>query len=265
MEPVKSDRKILFLDIENVAYPENIFNTYGKYRTGAGFFPDKGYILVFGYKWLGDDEARSVIRSKKSFKIDPESESKLCVGDDEILEEIHSIINQADIVVTYYGKGHDMPFINGRLLRKGLYLNPNIKHIDLYRTVKSAMRLSSHRLDNVAAFLGTDRKEKVSYALWPRTWAGDYDALLDMAHYCRGDVTALEGPFNALLPFMKDLPTMNVRTKFNLTSCPKCSSTNTTKAGFWVAANKTHQAYRCKNCSSTVKGEVIDREALTTN
>jgi hypothetical protein len=120
--------KILFFDIENIFRPEHIFHPgkKGRYSSrAAGFCSDLSYVLVFGYAWLGE-EPKSIYMTKGQMKKDP-------LTDDYILDEIKTIMDQADVVVTWYGKGHDYPFLVSRLAARGNYLDPDIKHID-YQT-----------------------------------------------------------------------------------------------------------------------------------
>jgi DNA polymerase elongation subunit (family B) len=247
-------RKILFLDIENIARPENIFRTSGKWQRPAGFSSDLAYILCFGYKWLHEPEAKCILKDKKLFKSNP-------IGDAELMQPIYDVIKEADVVVSWYGAGHDMPFTTARLAASGLYLDRKIPHLDLYKTAKSAFSMSSNRLDAVAEFLGAERKDKISYANWPMTWAGDWDAYKLIADYCEQDVLVLESLYHKMLPLVTNHPNMVKPKSFKepCGQCTKCGSTNVIKAGFWIANQATYQKYACKNCHSHVKGEKVDR------
>lgn len=246
----KSDRKVLFLDIENISRPEHIFRTSGKWKRPAGFSADLAYILCFGYKWLHEDEVKCIYRSKESFKANP-------IGDADIMQDIFDVVSQADVVVTWYGAGHDVPFTCTRLAQAGLYLDRKTPHIDLYKTAKSAFSMSSNRLDAVAEFLGAERKEKIGYDNWPMTWAGDWEAYERIATYCKQDVIVLEDLYKKMLPLVINHPSMNAG---NIKGqCSKCGSSNVVKGGFWIAANTTYQKYNCKDCHSAVKGEKLLR------
>ena len=180
-----SELKILFMDLENLVQPKHIFHPgqRGKFGRAAGFCSDLAYILVFGYKWLGQP-AQSIQMTKKQMKENP-------FTDVYLLDRAREIMDQADVVITWYGRGHDVPFLNSRLSQHGKFLDPKTKHIDLYDVAKRKLRLSSNRLDNVASFFGVENKIKVSHQLWPDTWAGNHESLLTMAEYCRQDVEVL--------------------------------------------------------------------------
>ena len=177
--------KILMIDLENVMRPEHIFppGKQGRFGRAAGFCADLAYILVFGYQWLGE-EPKSLQATKKQFKQDP-------LTDEHFIAHAAEIMSQADVIVTWYGKGHDVPFLASRLAKHGIYLDTATKHIDLYDVAKKKLRLSSNRLDSVATFFGLEQKMKVSPLLWADCWAGKYESLLEMAEYCRQDCKVL--------------------------------------------------------------------------
>lgn len=243
------NKKILFMDLENLHRPEHIFNSGkpGRFRPRpAGFCSDLAYILVFGYKWLGDDKARSLTVSKKEFKNDP-------FDDGPILQEMYDIMMQADIVVTWYGKGHDFPFLTTRLAQKGLYLDTQIKHIDLFQVASKKLRLSSNRLDNVSKFFGQEPKMKIGGKIWADCWSGNYDSLQLMAEYCRQDVEVLEQVYHKMAPLGIGLPTPKQDTPV----CHTCGQATLVGNGTRTTLVNTYRRLRCTSCGSHQKGEVI--------
>lgn len=242
-------QKILLFDIENLHRPEHIFNSGkpGRFRPRpAGFCSDLAYILVFGYKWLGDDGAQSLTVAKKEFKADP-------FDDSPILEAAYNIMMQADVVVTWYGKGHDFPFLTSRLVQKGLYLDTSIKHIDLYQVANKKLRLSSNRLDNVSKFFGQEPKMKIGAKTWADCWAGNYDALQLMAEYCRQDVEVLEQVYYKLAPLGIGLPEY----KTDVPTCPTCNNATLIGNGIRTTVNRKYRRLRCTTCGSHTKGELL--------
>ena len=104
-----NELKILFMDLENIVQPKYIFHPgqRGKFGRAAGFCSDLAYILVFGYKWLGHPP-QAMYMNKKQMKENP-------FTDIHFLERAKEVMDQADVVVTWYGKGHDVPLLNSRL------------------------------------------------------------------------------------------------------------------------------------------------------
>lgn len=242
--------KILFLDLENVVHPRHIFHPgkRGKFGRAAGFCSDLAYILVFGYMWLGE-KPKAVYMTKKQMKEDP-------VTDTHILMQAKAIMEQADVLVTWYGKGHDFPFLVSRLARIGEYLDTEIKHIDLYDIAKKKLRLSSNRLDAVATFFGVENKTKVSHALWPATWAGDHKALLEMADYCKQDVLVLSQVYEKMLGLGLPLPDLAAHSKKQI--CPSCGGSKLHGNGYRVTKTRRYKRLRCADCGAHHKGDKVD-------
>lgn len=248
---MKKDLKILFFDIENLHRPEHIFNSGkpGRFSSRpAGFCGDLAYILVFGYKWLGDSKAQSIMATKKDFTGDP-------LTDSTILKQIHEVMSEADIIVSWYGEGHDFPFTTTRLAQAGMYLDQEIKHIDLMKVAKKAFSLSSNRLNNVAKFFNLELKTDIDKKVWADCWRGDYDALTEMAAYCRQDVEVLHQIYDKLVPLTNRLPHMGVhKGRCAEHSCSKCGSTKLEGNGRRVTKLHTYQRLRCLDCGGSTKG-----------
>src|SRR3990167_2779890 len=68
---------------------------------------DLGFVIVFGYKWLGEKSAHVLTINKKDLqKFD----------DRELLVRVSKLLQQADVVVTHYGSNFDKKFLQGRLM-----------------------------------------------------------------------------------------------------------------------------------------------------
>ncbi len=243
--------KVLFFDIENLMKPEHIFNSGKPGRFSAkpaGFCADLAYILVFGYKWLGDDKAQYIIPSKKDFKQDPTT-------DITILPQVFDVLNSADVVVTWYGAHHDFPFTTSRLAQQGMYLDQKIKHVDLHAVAKKVLALSSNRLGKVSRFFGQEDKTNISPAVWARTWGGDYDALTEMAEYCVQDVEVLEQVYTKLLPLHSRMPITKAAQAEK--TCNTCGGTRLQARGRRVTLKKMYQRYQCQECGSWTSGELL--------
>lgn len=243
--------KILFMDLENLARPENLFHPGKKSRFGdrqAGFCADLSYILVFGYKWLGT-EAQAIHLTEEEFAKDPYT-------DRPILEKALEVMDKADLVVTWYGKGHDFPYLASRLAQAGLYLDPSTKHLDLMDVAKKRLRLSSNSMNAAAAFFGLPKKLYVSPKLWVDCWAGKYQALEDMATYCKQDCDVLENLYQQMLGLGVSIPDVAKLSSIK-DGCPSCGSTKLTGKGYRVTKLKRYQRLQCLDCGSSHKGKEV--------
>lgn len=239
--------KILFMDLENLQRPEHIFHPgkRGRFSSrAAGFCADLAYILVFGYKWLGDKKAHSIQATKKDFKSNP-------LTDETFLQEIFEVMNQADVVVTWYGSGHDFPFLTTRLAKHGMYLDQKTCHLDLFKTAGKHLRLSSNSLNSVAKFFGLAQKIEIDKCMWSDCWMGKYDSLMVMAEYCRQDVEVLEQVYHKLIPLGTALPNRPGE------GCHTCGGTALQKNGYRVTKTHRYVRMRCTKCGASQKGERI--------
>lgn len=245
--------KILYLDLENIMRPEHIFHpgARGKFSSrAAGFCADLAYILVFGYKWHGE-ASQSIQSTKAQFKADP-------LTDKHLLARMAEVVDQADVIVTWYGKGHDVPFLVSRLAQQGIYIDPKVRHIDLYQVAKRTLRLSSNKLDSVARFFGLEQKMKVSPELWARCWRGDYEALTEMATYCRQDCDVLANVYEKMLALGVNLPHIGKHKHPEAEhSCPSCGSLHYVGKGRRVTKLRKYQRLQCKECGTSYIGDEI--------
>lgn len=246
--------KVLFFDIENIHRPEHIFNSGKPGRFAprpAGFCADLAYILVFGYKFLGDAHARSITATKKDFKSDP-------LTDNSILADIYAVMSEADVIVSWYGEGHDYPFIISRLAQAGYYLDTEIRHVDLFKVASKKLRLSSNRLNNVSKFFGQEPKMDIDKKTWADCWSGNYEALQHMADYCRQDVEVLEQVYNKLLPLGTKMPHFGKSKGYDDTSsCAHCGSTRLIGHGYRVTKLMKYHRLHCNDCGGKMKGKKV--------
>lgn len=247
-----SKLRILLFDIENIHLPKHIFNSGKPSRFAsrpAGFCADLAYILVFGYKWLGSKKAEYIIPSKKEFKQNH-------LTDEYILNKIYDILNEADVVMTWYGSVHDFRFVTARLAQQGKYLDQRIKHVDLHKTAKTVLPLSSNRLNAVAQFFGKELKTDISHEIWAKTWQGDYSALVEMAEYCKQDVEVLEQVYHALKPLVDNMPHVRKYVSADgVISCPLCESPNVHNRGRRVTKVYNIKRLQCQDCAGWFDGE----------
>lgn len=240
------------MDLENVQHMTNIFHP-GNYarKRAAGFCSDLAYILVFGYKWLGEP-AQYILPDVDAFKTIPHDMKEI---DKSLVQKAVEIMMSADVVVTWYGSGHDFKFLTARSAIHDVFMPQNIPHIDLYRVASRQLPLSSNRLDNVAKLFGCELKTKISPGLWPRCWMGDRDALVEMADYCAQDCTVLEQVYLKLRPLIKNHPHLGAIAGAGPTACRNCASTDYVENGTYATTSgQLYKRLRCNNCQASFKG-----------
>ena len=199
-----SEPKILLLDVE-----------------ATGLKADFGIILCFGYKWLGQKKVYCpAISDYPEFNKNPAAEEPL-------LRDIYKVIEQADMVITYYGTGYDFKFLTAKFMEYGIGIWPNVPHVDLYYTVKRNFAISRKSLQNVGYYLKlSNEKSGVEGRIWRNAQAGHRDAITWIIKHCRADVLLLEEAYLKLRPLIRRHPKVSGNV-----DCPVCGGTHIQRRG----------------------------------
>lgn len=225
-----SEPKILLWDLETAGV--NSFNA------------DLSTIVNFGYKWLGDKEAKvlTVDQFKGWF-------SKKGLNDKPLLATALNIMEEADILVAHYGDRFDRLFFQGRCLINGLTPPPPTKQRDTWRIARSAFKFSSNRLAHIADILRLSNKKyrKECPDEWPGWWlaamAGNKEAIHEMAEYCKQDVETLEQVYLKIRQYDNPHP----RLVLDRELCRLCGSTIQYRGVAYVGENR-YRRYQCVKC-----------------
>jgi uncharacterized protein YprB with RNaseH-like and TPR domain len=180
--------KILMLDIETT--PMQVY-TWGLWDQNIGInqIIKHTEIMCFGAKWLG---TKKVIF--KSVHHD---------GKEEMLKELHALMDQADILVGWNSAAFDHKHIRREFLEAGMEPPATTKDLDLMSVVKSNFLFPSNKLDYVAQKLGVGSKVKHSgFELWIDCMNGDDKAWREMKKYQIQDVELLDKLYDVLLPWL---------------------------------------------------------------
>ena len=157
---------------------------------------DLGFVIVFGYKWLGEKHAHTLTISKKDLQK---------FHDKNLLIKVSKLLQQADVVVGHYASIFDKKFLQGRFMIHDL---PAFKHPPMRDTcmgLRAVTNFSSKRLKHAAKIMKFRHQKKENN--WPLSWfqvmRGDMKALKGLAEYCKGDVMALEELYLRLRGYIK--------------------------------------------------------------
>ena len=114
-----------------------------------------------------------------------------------------------DVMVTWNGRGFDIPFLTTRFMKHGLDPRPILRksHIDLADVVKGRLRLTFTYLDHVCDFFQIDRKKgpmglDVPH-LYVRALEGDRNAAGLIREHCLDDLHATRQVFLRLRPLVE--------------------------------------------------------------
>lgn len=161
------------------------------------------------------DYGRLYVISVKSFNKDPES---FVIGenmqDKGMVIAARDRIDKASCIVTFYGKGFDVPMINTRLLRYGkMPLKPKL-HLDCYFMLKPKLKTGSKSqahllefLDDTMRGLGISVRKKmtVNPSVWSDLPADYHKNIRILKERCESDCAGLESLYKATRHFVRDL------------------------------------------------------------
>lgn len=230
--------KILLLDIEtapNLAYVWGLF----KENIPIARIVDSGYVMCWAAKWYGESDIMfdSVVQSRPR----------------KMLQQVHDLLDAADVVVHYNGHSFDIPTLNKEFVTHGMSPPAPYKQVDLYRTVKDKFRFPSNKMEYVLNALKLGGKEKhEGFELWVKCMNRDETAWRTMKRYNIGDVTQLEKMYVHLLPWITNHPNRSAYSERPV--CTNCGVQDAAKRGFTLTRQSKYQRYQCNGCGSWFRG-----------
>lgn len=235
--------KILIFDIET---SPNIGYTWGKWEQNVVEFIEESYIMCVSYKWLDSKKIYSIAIS--DFKKD---------GKRKLVEKIHELFNEADIIIAHNGDEFDIKMSNREFARYNMKPPSPYSTIDTKKLAKGKFRFNSNKLDDLGEFLGVGRKISTGgFQLWIDCLHGDKKAWKRMICYNKQDVALLEKIYLKLRPWSKNHPFISIEDKKN---CPVCGSVNIQKRGFHYSKSFLQQKYQCIDCGKWYHGNSKQR------
>ena len=174
------DERVAFFDIETSHLKANI-----------------GIMLNWSVKYLDGELVHDCITRREA--IDPDRQDR------RIVQSLINELKNADLVVTYYGTGFDIPFIRTRaeILNLDFPGYAHLKHFDMYYLVRGKLQLHSNRLAVATETLGIEGKTALPPAIWQRARIGDKDALAYAMDHCDEDVKILEELYQRLKKYSR--------------------------------------------------------------
>lgn len=194
--------KILMLDIETTPMQVYAWGLWDQNITIDQIIKPTE-MLCFGARWLG---SKKVIF--KSVHHD---------GKQAMLDELHKLMDEADVLVGWNSAAFDHKHINREFLENGMQPPSPVKDLDLMSVTKANFQFPSNKLDYVAQALGVGAKVKHSgFSLWIRCMDGDAKAWAEMKKYQVQDVNLLIDLYYELLPWFVGKGSVTSKEKQNI-------------------------------------------------
>lgn len=228
--------KILALDIETAPITAYVWRLWDQ-NVGLNQIVDNGGIICVGAQFVGE----------KTGKMFSEWEH----GKEEMLKQVHSLLMEADAVLTYNGDSFDLKKLRGEFIMHGLDPLPQLTSIDLLKVVKK-FGLISNKLAFVGPLFGVGSKIKhEGFELWSKVIDGNTTAQKKMAKYCAQDVKLLIDLYNRLKPHITNHPHLGEDTA----ECGCCGSKKSQSRGYRRTKSFKIQRHQCMNCGSWFDGK----------
>ena len=186
--------KTLVVDVETRPYLAYTFELKDT-NIPLNAIKEEWCIIAWSAKWLGEP-----VNTIKYMDL---RKSKDVTDDAPILKPIHTLLKEADIVVTQNGKAFDIPKLNARFDMCGLKPLTHMKHYDLYLLSRRVAAYTSQRLEYVTEKLNS-RYKKLSHkkfpglSLWTECLKGNVEAWNEMKKYNIHDTLATEERCNLI-------------------------------------------------------------------
>lgn len=232
--------KILLWDIETAHNILAAFDLKTEYTPHTNILQER-FVICAAWKWLGERQVHTV-----SVLDDPKRFRKNVADDRYVLEVLHKVLSEADVIIGHNGDAFDMKFVQSRMLINDLPALPPITSIDTYKVAKGRFRFNSNRLDYLGKVLGFGGKKSTPAGLWLDVLKGDKKAIKTMVDYNKRDVTLLENVFLKLRPYVANHINREI---FGKVGCPRCGSNKIQSRGFHRAITKTYRRFQCQKCS----------------
>ncbi|AYY11590.1 hypothetical protein EF847_01470 [Actinobacteria bacterium YIM 96077] len=243
----------MYLDIETSPHLAHVWGLWQQ-NISLAQLQQATEMLSFAAKWRGEKKIHFY-----SGGYNPDG-----VGNEQMVEAAHSLLDQADVVVHFNGKKFDVPHLNREFKAAGLAPPAPYKQLDILETVRRRFKLASNKLAYVAHWLGLENKAPhEGHELWVKCLAGDQKAWRTMRTYNKRDVTLLEEVHNELKPWLVNSPNVALHDGLEGDHCRECGSGNLRREGYAFTKQGKFQQYQCRVCGSWSRGgKAINRVDL---
>lgn len=234
---VMSEPRILVLDIERVPNLVYKWSLFDKGITPLSMVAQYARTICFAASWMDSNRVQFY--------------SEFHHGREQMIEQAHRLLDEADITVHYNGDKFDLPKLRKEIMVAGLPVESPSRSVDLLKVVRK-LGFESNKLDHIAQELGLGGKLHTEFGLWLGCIMGDPKAWARMRRYNIGDVRLTKDVYKRLLPRIHNHPNLGLWTGEEY-AC-RCGSTNVQKRGPVAVGVSMYQQFSCNDCGGWGRG-----------
>ncbi len=239
--------KILYWDTETAPMIVASFGLYDQNHSYSQVYQDWFFICA-QWQWEGERNVNVIsVLDNPDFAQNP-------TNDRLIVEKLHALMSEANIVVAHNNDGFDWKKFMAKVIE---YRLPPIDKPLFVDTLKAARRhgFTSNKLDDLNKKLGLKQKLQSDRGSWPKAAMGDVKAIESIIKYGKGDIPALRQLYLVLRPYMDNHPNLNLFSVVNC--CPSCGSNKFQSRGVGVVRGSTYNRYQCTSptCGKWFRGK----------
>lgn len=247
--------KILIYDLE---VTPTLGWTYGLYKTNVIKVEQNPSIMSISWRWYGENitkhESLATIPRKRG------TGANLA-----LVKLIHSLFDEADIVVAHNANRFDNKVATASFLRYNLTPPSPYKTVDTLAVARNVARFNSNSLNSLGELFGLGSKTKITHGdLWYDCLTGSSKAWKQLKEYNNQDVDLLYAIYERLRPYIKNHPNLGDIAQID-GACPKCGSSNLERRGFDPRRNGKVQRYRCRGCGGWTNESKLNKKGRLVN
>lgn len=241
--------KILFLDIETMP---NLVWGFGLFDQNFSLeqVKEPGWVACFSAQWLGEKRTQFYSEYHEG-------------GRAMVYQKAWELFDEADVVVTFNGDAFDIKHLNWEFMQAGLGVPAPFISVDLRKTIRARFRPMSGKLQHIVQQLDIGTKvDHDGFPLWRGWMEGDPKHIRLMERYAKRDTALLIPLFEALRPWIPQLPNKALFDEMGGDRC-RCGSDDLEKRGFTYTPTAKRQRYKCNTCGTWLtSGKAITRVDL---
>ncbi len=249
--------RIGVLDIETAPIEAYVWGLFDQ-NVSLDMIKTDWSILSFCWKWLGE---------KGHTYQDTGGRGVKKVRDDRcLMQPLHDLLDEADIVIAQNGRKFDIKKVNARLIQNGYQPYSPIKIVDTLEAAKNYFGFTSNKLaylsDKLAKTRKYEHREFPGFELWKECLADNPKAWAVMRKYNPLDVISTAEVYETMRPWIKNHPNVGTYAQTVGAVCPKCGSGELHRKGEENTMQGRYFRLKCKRCGgwSRTKNNLIPAE-----